>query len=161
MRDLRPFVLGDAECLPFKTQSFDYVIASHIAEHTQNPISFYEELKRVSPKGYIECPGPLGERLLGEPFHLWVARKKGKTLILKQNIQNSCLLKIISDIFYAIFYANENRSRWTFQPKTKIIISVFSILSWLIKKCWRSRILRHWTYTCFQFNENSNVKIII
>lgn len=160
VRDIRPFVIGDAECLPFKDQSFDYVIASHIAEHTQNPIAFYEEVQRVAPRGYIECPGPLSELLLGEPFHLWIVQKKGKTLEFRKNTRNSRLLQEISDIFYAIFYVNENRSRWTFKPKGKVIPTIFITLSWLISNCWRSKVLRRWTYTCFQFNENSNVKIL-
>ncbi|MGD8706109.1 MAG: glycosyltransferase [Syntrophobacterales bacterium] len=160
LRDIRPFVIGDAERLPFKDQSFDYVIASHIAEHTRNPIAFYEEIQRVAPRGYIECPGPLSELLLGEPFHLWIVEKKGKTLEFRKNTRNSRLWQLSSGIFYALFYVNENRARWTFKPKIKAIRFIFSTLSWLTSKCWRSRILRRWTYTCFQFNENSNVKIL-
>jgi hypothetical protein len=160
VRDVRPFVIGDAESLPFKDQSFDYVIASHIAEHTRNPIAFYEEVQRVAPRGYIECPGPLSELLLGEPFHLWIVKKKGESLEFKKKNRKNPLLNKIGDIFYAIFYVNENRARRTFKPKIKTIRLILLTLSWLTSKCWRSNIIRRWTYTCFQFNKNSNVRII-
>ena len=34
--DDRPIIIGDAEKLPFKDKSFDYVICSHLVEHIPN-----------------------------------------------------------------------------------------------------------------------------
>ena len=40
--------------LPFKDKEFDYVIASHVLEHVQDPSFFLYELSRIGKKGYIE-----------------------------------------------------------------------------------------------------------
>ncbi|MGD9035998.1 MAG: glycosyltransferase [Syntrophobacterales bacterium] len=160
VRDDRPFVIGDAQYLPFKAKCFDYVIASQVAEHALDPIAFCKEIQRVASRGYIECPGLLGELLLGEPFHFWVVLKKGKSLLFKKKTENSGLLQIISNMFYAIFYVNGDRARWTLQPKSKVLTSIFSTLSWFIGKFWRSRILRPLTYTSFEFEGKFDVKVL-
>lgn len=59
----RPTVLGVVENLPFKDGSFDFVIASHVLEHSPQPEHFLSELMRVAKSGYIEVPDALMERL--------------------------------------------------------------------------------------------------
>lgn len=59
----RPTVLGFVENLPFKDDSFDFVIASHVLEHSKNPEKFLSEIQRVSKAGYIEVPDAFFERL--------------------------------------------------------------------------------------------------
>ena len=59
----RPTVLGYVENLPFRDKSFDFVIASHVLEHSPNPGRFLGELQRVARAGYIEVPDALMERL--------------------------------------------------------------------------------------------------
>lgn len=59
----RPTVLGYVESLPFKDKAFDFVIASHVLEHSADPERFLSELQRVSKAGYIEVPDALMERL--------------------------------------------------------------------------------------------------
>jgi SAM-dependent methyltransferase len=59
----RPSVLGFGENLPFKDKSFDFVIASHVLEHSENPKKFLEELQRVAKAGYIETPDAFMERI--------------------------------------------------------------------------------------------------
>lgn len=59
----RPTVLGFVENLPFKDNSFDYVIASHVLEHSSNPERFIAELQRVARAGYIEVPDAFLERV--------------------------------------------------------------------------------------------------
>ena len=59
----RPTVLGFVENLPFKDQSFDYVIASHVLEHSSDPDKFISELQRVAKSGYIEVPDAFLERI--------------------------------------------------------------------------------------------------
>ena len=59
----RPSVLGFGENLPFADKSFDFIIASHVLEHSANPEKFLEELQRVGKAGYIETPDAFMERI--------------------------------------------------------------------------------------------------
>ena len=59
----RHTVLGFVENLPFKDNSFDFVIASHVLEHSKDPEKFLSELQRVARGGYIEVPDAFFERL--------------------------------------------------------------------------------------------------
>jgi SAM-dependent methyltransferase/uncharacterized protein YbaR (Trm112 family) len=59
----RPFVFGFLEKLPFKDKSFDYVIASHVLEHSPAPDRALAEMQRVGRAGYIEVPDALMERI--------------------------------------------------------------------------------------------------
>jgi len=65
----RPLVLGFAEKLPFKTKSFDFIIASHVLEHSTDPESFLRELMRVGKAGYIETPDAFFERINPFTYH--------------------------------------------------------------------------------------------
>ena len=58
-----------AEKLPFKDNSFDFVIASHVLEHSDNPEQFIKEIQRVAKAGYIEVPDAFYERLTHFKFH--------------------------------------------------------------------------------------------
>lgn len=78
----RPFVVADCYKLPFKNNSFDYIICSHLLEHLEEPEKFIKELTRVAKRGYIEVPNIYGERLFGWSFHLWYCELKNGTLIL-------------------------------------------------------------------------------
>jgi len=59
----RPTALGFVERLPFKDQYFDFVIASHVLEHSTDPERFLSEIQRVGKAGYIEVPDAFFERL--------------------------------------------------------------------------------------------------
>ena len=59
----RKTVIGLVENLPFKDKSFDFIIASHVLEHSSEPEKFLTELQRVGKAGYIEVPDALMERL--------------------------------------------------------------------------------------------------
>lgn len=63
----RPTVLGFAENLPFRDGAFDFVIASHVLEHSPDPERFISELQRVARAGYIETPDAFMERV--NPYH--------------------------------------------------------------------------------------------
>ena len=62
-------VLGDAQRMPFKDKSFDFVVASHILEHMSEPETFLCELQRVGKAGYIETPNSIFERLVPYDIH--------------------------------------------------------------------------------------------
>lgn len=59
----RPTILGRVESLPFKDKVFDFVIASHVLEHSKDPARFLNELMRVAKSGYIEVPDAFMERV--------------------------------------------------------------------------------------------------
>ena len=69
----KKFVKLNEKSLPFKDQEFDFVIASHVLEHVEDPQFFIKELERVSAKGYIELPTILEDNLVFENKndHLW------------------------------------------------------------------------------------------
>jgi len=65
----RPTVLAFVERLPFKDDAFDFVIASHVLEHSADPERFLGEIQRVARAGYIEVPDAFMERLTHYGFH--------------------------------------------------------------------------------------------
>jgi SAM-dependent methyltransferase len=77
----RPLVIADIEKLPFKDQSFDYVICRHVLEHVDNPANAIKEITRVGKRGYIESPSLAGELVFGWSFHKWVLSQEGKRLV--------------------------------------------------------------------------------
>ena len=46
--------------LPYEDNEFDFVYARHVIEDLYNPFNLLKEMSRVSKKGYIETPSPLG-----------------------------------------------------------------------------------------------------
>ena len=72
--------------MPFKDKSFDFVIASHVLEHSSDPEAFLRELMRVGKAGYIETPDALFERINPFRFHrLEVTDINGKIVIFKKS----------------------------------------------------------------------------
>ncbi|WP_145976382.1 class I SAM-dependent methyltransferase [Nitrospira moscoviensis] len=65
----RPTILAFGEQLPFRDRSFDFVIASHVLEHSADPERFLSEIQRVGRAGYIEVPDAFMERLTHYGFH--------------------------------------------------------------------------------------------
>jgi SAM-dependent methyltransferase len=81
----RPTILALVEKLPFKNDSFDFVIASHVLEHSADPERFIGEIQRVGRAGYIEVPDAFMERLTHYGFHrLEITDKDGELLIRKK-----------------------------------------------------------------------------
>jgi SAM-dependent methyltransferase len=81
----RPLVLGFCENLPFQDKSFDFVIASHVLEHTDDPEKFLAELQRVAKAGYIETPDAFFERINPYTYHrLEVSSDDSKLIIRKK-----------------------------------------------------------------------------
>lgn len=156
LRDSRPFVLGDAQHLPFKDKSFDLVLACQVAEHLEDPLLFCKELVRVAHRGYIECPGALTEIVLGEPFHLWlVSKRKGGLTFKRKKVKSSKA----SDLFYALFYAGQPRARMTFAPKGPFG-PLLRALSLLVQRFWRMPVVRQFTYTSFEFQGEFSVQVL-
>jgi len=54
----KKFVRTLADETPFKDKEFDFVVATHLAEHVPDPPKFCKELARIGKRGYIEVPTP-------------------------------------------------------------------------------------------------------
>lgn len=81
----RPTVIGFVENLPFRDKSFDFVIASHVLEHSSDPARFLLELQRVAKAGYIEVPDALMERINPYRDHrLEITVRDGRLIIRKK-----------------------------------------------------------------------------
>lgn len=82
----RPMVFGLAERMPFRDKAFDFVVASHVLEHSSDPEAFLSELMRVGKAGYIETPDGFFERINPFRFHrLEVFDKDNQLLIVKKS----------------------------------------------------------------------------
>jgi SAM-dependent methyltransferase len=83
-------IAGDVTALPFRSGSFDYVYASHVLEHVEDPERACQEIMRVGTAGYIETPSPLLEQGLAlhdeqsdeHWFHKWFVFLVGKDLLV-------------------------------------------------------------------------------
>lgn len=72
-------IVGEATVLPFAKRAFDFVYASHVLEHVEDPDQACREIMRVGAAGYIETPAPFLEQglALGDEsspdhwFHRW------------------------------------------------------------------------------------------
>ena len=81
----RPTILAFVEQLPFRDDCFDFVIASHVLEHSADPGKFIREIQRVGRAGYIEVPDAFMERLTHYGFHrLEITDKDGELSIRKK-----------------------------------------------------------------------------
>ena len=84
----RKTVIGVVENLPFKDKTFDFIIASHVLEHTSEPKKFLDELQRVGKAGYIEVPDALMERLNPYIDHRLEIRAVENKLFIKKKKQS-------------------------------------------------------------------------
>ena len=62
----KKFVKLNGDSLPFGDNEFDFVIASHVLEHVNDPTKFLIEVSRVAKQGYIEAPTKLEDNLVFE-----------------------------------------------------------------------------------------------
>lgn len=146
----KKMVVGDALRMPFANKEFDFVIASHIAEHINDPEQFCKEQMRVGKRGYIETPGPFDEFFLNEPFHKWIVTQKGNTLIFKEKKN----FKPFSSFIYGLYYLNETRTghtplysdNWLMKKLSKFISKVWSYIPG--------------SYTKYYWEDSIHVKII-
>jgi glycosyltransferase involved in cell wall biosynthesis len=125
----KAFVVGDGHAMPFREKAFGYIIASHIAEHVDDPTRFCREMSRVGKAGYIETPGPLTEYLMPTPSHKWIVSRHGQTLVFrKNNVQRS-----IFPFFFRFFYLNRDgyvKATWNTSNKILILANTALLKLW-------------------------------
>lgn len=96
----RPTILGFVENLPFKDNTFDFVIASHVLEHSTDPAKFLSEIQRVGKAGYIEVPDAFMERINPYQDHrLEITVRDGTLLIFKKDdwVQDRRVVELYED----------------------------------------------------------------
>ncbi|MEQ8325443.1 MAG: class I SAM-dependent methyltransferase [Vicingaceae bacterium] len=112
------FVLGNAEQLEFKDDSFDIVICSHVYEHVPSPEVMMSEIKRVMKKNGI-CYFAAGNRLkiiephYRLPFLSWLPKPmahlylklSGKGSFYYESLQTIFGIKKLIRDFHASFYS--------------------------------------------------------
>lgn len=84
----RKVILGSGEYLPFKNKSFDFIIASHVLEHSSQPELFIKEMMRVGKSGYIETPHAFFERINPYDDHRSEIYFKDNTLFIKKKTKS-------------------------------------------------------------------------
>ena len=71
-------VLGVADNMPFKDQSFDAVLCLNVLEHVSNPFAVAQEIVRVLKKnGELYCVVPFLQPLHGYPEHYYNMTREG------------------------------------------------------------------------------------
>ena len=80
----RPTILAFTEDLPFIDDAFDFVIASHVLEHSAQPERFLSEIQRVGKAGYIEVPDAFFERLGTYSSHRLEITDRSDTLVIRK-----------------------------------------------------------------------------
>lgn len=140
----REFVVGDGLAMPFNDKSFDFVIASHVAEHVDDPEKFCLEISRVGKRGYIETPGPFTEYLMPTKSHKWIVTKRGNTLFFRKNN----IAKSYFPLFFRFFYLNRDgyiENTWRTSNTVLIILNVILIKLWAHIP---------YAYTCIEWNDS-------
>jgi len=146
----KTLVIGDVLFMPFKNKTFDFAVASHIAEHVEDPAQFCEELQRISKKGYIETPGPFSDFLLNESYHRWRVFKKKDELIFIEKTN----FKSPSETFYRIFYLNQTHPGYKpLYTNNKIL----KFLNHLLNKIWK---YIPYTYTKYYWEGEIKYRVI-
>ncbi len=142
----KKFVKLESQNLPFSDKEFDFVIASHVLEHVENPEFFINELQRISNKGYIEVPTTLEDNLVFEnkKDHLWHIDfdDDNKKLYINKKIQVfEPILTVSSSQKFRNFFRNslvielywEDKIDYTFSNENNLKPNSISILN-LFKK---------------------------
>jgi ubiquinone/menaquinone biosynthesis C-methylase UbiE len=96
----RPFVLADTNHLPFADKAFDFVVASHVLEHSTDPARFLDELQRVARAGYIETPHAFLEQIIPYGVHSLIVGADGNRLIITKKPEAIPNARLYKD-FYA------------------------------------------------------------
>ncbi len=150
-RDPR-LVVGDALHMPFADNEFDYVIASHLAEHVDDPIRLLGELSRVAPRGYIETPGWLGDIIMREAFHRWRVHSSAGRLVFEE-VPEASPLGRFADVLYALIYAGATRpGRRTLQARSAPLRAILTATRYWFAGLFRLPFLRRAIYLCYEWH---------
>ena len=129
----RPFVICDATALPFRDGAIDFVIASHIAEHIDEPEEFCRELGRAARAGYIETPSPLADYLLDEEYHQWRVGGGGHEIRFARKPAKPRMADWLTTRFYRVFYAGRDTGAPTYGLPGGLIGRILGLVLFVIR----------------------------
>jgi hypothetical protein len=119
------FIQADVENgIPLPDHSCDFVVASHIIEHLENPVAFCKELSRIGKAGYIETPGLIQELRHNLEVHKWFVTKYGDTLILIRKggvLKTPWLLPLWFPVKVMMYLFRQTCFHWEGTIKTVVI----------------------------------------
>jgi hypothetical protein len=143
-------VVGDAQAMPFEDSSFDFIIASHIAEHVEQPLDFCSELQRVAPRGYIETPGWFGDRLLREDYHGWRIGRT-RTGLRFREVAGGRPFGTLGEAFYVLLYYGDSRPGHRFLLVGQPLDGLLRLLKRGLAFAIRLPLIRDRMYTRYQW----------
>ncbi len=85
----RPFVVADAEHLPFRHKTIDFLYCTDLAEHLPQPHNFFQECMRVARKGVIITPSITAERMFGWGYHAVIYEVQNQTLLIHRKTRDN------------------------------------------------------------------------
>lgn len=103
-KNIRNFVVADAQHLPFKKCIFNRVICNHVIEHVANPYLLLTELLRVAKREVVvTCPHRLS-RGAKKPFHKHYFNCKWfEASLTNYNVQITASLKGFPNELFGLF----------------------------------------------------------
>lgn len=137
-----PFIQADAEALPFKNKSFDFIYCSHVLEHLDHPGRACREIMRVGKRGYIETPTRTSDLLFNfihkQNFHKWHVNLVGNSLIFHEYTRHEQIDTKINDFFYMHHSGLNNPIKKLTHQHKNLISNMF---------LWKDR------FDCYVFNK--------
>lgn len=153
-------VIGDALSMPFPDGSFDYAIASHVAEHVDDPARFCAELLRVAKAGYIETPGWIWDQVIQEPFHVWSVVRTGRGLRFAR-VRHGSRFGRLRSLAYGIVYMGTVRpGHWTLRTDVETINRLLLFGNRVLGRLRRLPGARRLAYTCFEWRGRFPVEVM-
>jgi SAM-dependent methyltransferase len=138
VRDGKRVVICDIAALPFREGAFDYVVCSHVLEHTDDPLIACRELQRVGRAGFIETPALMKDALFGwaKGMHAWHVVGAGDRLVFfeydertAEGIRSSAWRDVIfSPVYHPLqraFNDNQDLFNVLFEWRGRFRVTVF------------------------------------
>jgi uncharacterized protein YbaR (Trm112 family) len=142
----RPFVVADAEHLPFRGKTIDFLYCTDLAEHLSQPHLFFDECMRVANKGVIITPSIVAERMFGWGYHAVMYEVRDKKLVIHRKTRDNWGLFggtfhdlwLTDKTFQKFFGHNANLFRMRYEWENKIDYE-YAPLQGAVDDAWKRR----------------------